>query len=235
MCRFRFWYVAFVMYNATYHLLVLSVDRVIAILLPFKYRTLHHKTLARQTSLIVTMATMSTAVIPCFFVAYNPVVRFCGPQIGENFVLYFGLIVYVGIPSCTLFGSNIVFIAALLRRRHSKSKSVAQSVDLREALKQHSENNYVRMLMVIASSFLVLLLAGLILNFAAFRLSENEVTVELCQLIRDLAQLPLVFSHSVKFLFYWASGQLFRKAFSKAFPRIVCHRTSSHGLSGKKN
>ncbi len=222
LCKARLWYITFILYSATYHVVVLSVDRVTAVLLPFKYRTLNFSTVAASISFLTVMTSLALSFTPFLFSAYNPAIKSCGPEQGQNFIFYYGIVFYVGLPFVVLSGCNIVFVSALFkrRRRNAARNAVNAATDSRPTVRQQHENSYIRMLVITATSFLMLLVTGILLSLAAFAMSESEATVSLGKWFAVLSDLPLVLNHSLNFCFYLASGRMFRLAFAKAFPRL---------------
>ena len=243
MCRIHFCYVSFVIRNATYHLVVLSFERVVAILFPCKYRSLNLSAIAKRVSSAVTLATLVASFAPSFFIEYNSAVQICGPGDDYGFVLLYGMVIYVGIPSCTLIAANLVFVWALAKRRQKHSSTMTnvrggvEATESTAAMRQRSDNSYSRMMIVTSTFYVALLLTGLKVTMIAFRLSEREPTAQIAHWLSALGQLIIVVNHSVKFCFYWASGEMFRGVFIKAFPRISCkHQTEqSRILEGRPN
>ncbi len=225
------WHTTSTLYNATYHVLILSLDRVLAILLPFRYRALNYPRVSRYASLGVTVATSVLTSPILLVVDVDPYINLCATLRGEQFMDYHRLVVHVGFPALVLIGSNIIFIWALIKRRERNKSGKRRRETSSKATVEAGEADYIRMLILTSVSFLLLLLTSTILVNVAERFISAG-SYKLAQLMWACAKIPYAANNSLNFGFYYISGPMFREAFAKAFSKLGC-RKQENVLSGR--
>ena len=219
-------------HNATYYILVLSIDRVLAIRFPFKYRVLNFKKVAKLATVGVTVLSLVLPSPFLFLSAFNPQTRGCFTFSRGQFLVFYRYISLFILPGIMLIGCNVIFIRALISRREggvntagpqtTSSSAAAQQRNQRTPEKLQNGRNYVRMLLLTAVSFVALSLVSVSIVSKGLSLRKSSATPSLGKLLIALSTFTFTLNYSINFVFYYASGPMFRtvlQSFSLFSPR----------------
>ncbi len=229
MCKLLVWSGASSATTATFHLLLMSLDRVVSIKAPLYYDTRVKLGKASFRIRDISVAS-SVGIYVCsgtnlFLVSINDQTGVCGlsvPTVFELSLLMASLLIEIIAPFLILLASNLVFAVTLLTRRLRKDRNrrpggtvarngaEASSQD-QEQLKAAKEKAYVKMLFILTSSFLIFNMAS---YGSMLVTSEDSETASLSAVA--LFVLFTVMNHTTNFCFYVISGAKFRQAFTKA-------------------
>ena len=227
-CKVYSWQVSFFFSNSMNQIVMLSMDRVLAILLPFKHRTLNFSKVSKCSCWGVTFAILILTSPFVLFANYVQETELCAITEAEQFVIIYRLLVAAAVPALVLIGCNAVFVKALIKRRRQRlsrvpncGPSLAGRREERQAEKQQKEESYIRMLLTTSVAFVALLFLSIGLVNWGLSLSKAEETLPMGQLLVSVGGVVFALNHSVNFIFYYMSGEMFREAFTKAFTKLL--------------
>ena len=227
---------------STLIVVLISVERLIAVAFPLKVRTL------------VTKTRMMIAVIVCFIIPF----AFCAglppqytytyirgrPYIAQTkFALenadplkiyneYFLVISLRYIPVIVVIILNTLIIVLFKRSRRFQNKNAGNSE--RELARQQEERKVTRMLLTVAIIFLicllpgdaVLLISGINAKFSFFGTYHNFFLA-----ISDLSLLFEIMNSSINFIIYMVLNRLFFETYSELFCKCLKGRVGSAAKS----
>ncbi len=225
-----FWHSSAIACTATYMVLTLAVDRVVAINFAVWHRSVRFSRVTKMLCFAMTSASFAQSTSLLFTTGLGPNCSVCTTVKHADLIAIQGALVYVLVPAATLITSNVVFVRALKRRRahfrpnENSSSPKTRLAAQRRAKRAENERNYIRMLMWASCSYLTLMVLSIFLYNFGISLSKSPLYFETGQLVVALGQLFLVMNNSVNFCFYYSSGPMFREAFHKAFPLFSCHK-----------
>ncbi len=208
---------------ANYHVVAVAVDRVLAITVPFWH--MNHSSPANAKKISFAIALMS-------YLLDLPLLRIFGTQSEEercevqereyeqlafyyiSFVIYF---VAMGEPIVLLLVSNFVFVFSLMRKRSSAVQSRRDTTQ--SQTKSKNERSYVLMLLVLTCSYLLLSCSNAALQMILIGRADGLTSAQ-TSFFEVALEIPVIFNNSLNFVFYFISGQMFRKAFKKALGNL---------------
>ncbi len=209
---------------ANYHLVLITLDRVVSIKAPVLYRSRLELDAFKfgwlKVSIIGTLVMFLLSILSLFSLEANDEYGLCRQELTELYTLINIIITTSNgtlIPLIVILVSNVFFTVALLARRVLKTGApVTAEKEQKELKKAQIERNYVKMLFAMTSSLLLLNLATVGLSAAAPVAQTRKQQV----LIEAFLSLPLTFIHCSNILFYFISTPMFRKALKKALKKM---------------
>ena len=201
---------------ASHHVVAIALDRVLAIIVPIWHRTHSNPKIARVLSFVITLYSYISCMGTLYYFGKKTEQDVCDVQqirFSEYSSLYVSILLYgyfLGAPFATLLISNGVFVWALRNRTHA-STSVSNE---QSRAKAQNERNYILMLLVLTGSYLVLSLTNTILQMIAINVSSKDLDKK--TFFAVTLEVPVIANNSLNFLFYFASGRMFRNAYRKA-------------------
>ncbi len=215
--------------TAAYLVLALAVDRVLAIVRPFWHRQLKFSLFARKIVLGIVSAAIVIALPSLYIAQPNESDTTCARRRSVPVIAVVQTAIVILIPAAALIGSNVMFVRRLARRKKSKTvargpvKSAARlashMVTTQKSKKFANEQNYLKLLLLTTCSYLSLSLATVALSRIGwlYYSQQHEQDDESKEALWDLVNVPVVVNSSVNFIFYYASGPMFREAVKKTF------------------
>ena len=235
--------------TAMYHIVAMAIDRVIAI----RYPIFHRNRIAAnvQKSVAVTCA----VVMFFCFICCSPLFFFMTigedgkcqmaaqgyPALMEISVIFRSFVINLGLSHVSFAAANIIFVQSLLKRTNaanaaSKAKpnnetgqqSTSTAVDEKARRKERNNRNYIIMLILLTVSCSAASITIGTLNMVS-KDKKAKGEMDLSKVLKAIIEIPKVFNNSLNFVFYCISGEMFRKAFVRAF--FKCGKKGSNGAS----
>lgn len=180
--RIGTWFIVSLATSSAWTLVLVSLERVSAVCIPFHVRFIFTKKRAIVTGL---------CVIPLSFVA-NLSELLLEPRKGDAWARpEVFAIIYSGIPSLVLITTSAIVLTAMHRRR--------------ELLRNRAENRGLSIMLIVSCAVFVVLTIAFPIYEVCTKKLENE------QSVRSILIMITGLNHAVNFIFYGLSGTLFRQ------------------------
>ncbi|XP_075254529.1 uncharacterized protein LOC142345948 [Convolutriloba macropyga] len=232
-CKLFYWHSWASSITASYHIVAMAVDRVLAIKAPFWHREHSSAKLVNKVTVFIAFFFYLFTLPVLYFYDIVPKEDSKCLADWDNYPKFFGYYgmatnyaVFSGIPFVILLGANWVFISALINKpsvekpkaENGNQRNVTEArtkVKRRDDRKERNKRSYVIMLMFLTGSYLVFSATTAANNITAIQ-SFGKVSADQSAFRMIITEITLILNNSVNFLFYFMSGSVFRSAFKSA-------------------
>ncbi|ELU18057.1 hypothetical protein CAPTEDRAFT_197699 [Capitella teleta] len=238
-CRVLFWIQASLPHTASYILLAVTIERLLAVVRPLHVRLTFTR---RRVFIIITVI----IILPfCYNLAHFRLTTLNNPSDGGNNVCrydpklkefadiwyYFDSIIGIIIPAVLIFIMNIITITAYNRAKRRQLKMTAQNSRARE-----KGNHLTIMLMAISLAYWVLMLPSAALFIAKVKYSDwfwaNDANASLFTILFQSSYLLMITTNAIQFVLYLLTA---RKFANELLDVIRCKCTLRRTSSSKRN
>ena len=221
-CKMSAFLAFFTLQCVTYLILVMTIDKYIAIRWP--HRAAAYSTPKRAKVIILTTVTFVVMYnMPHFFITavekgncYGYSVK----SIATKIYSWFTIVVNGIIPFTLLIHMNYVIVKTVRKsRKMFRSNTETEGTDTRQKTMKSAENQLTTMLLLVTTLFLILVVTTYIrFIYAAFVTSDTPSEYATSSLISEMSYQLYVTNSGINFFLYCLSGQKFRNDLKE----IVC-------------
>ena len=236
-CKINAYFAYFSLQTATYQVLVMTIDKYVAIKWPHKAATYSTPRRAK----IMTIAIFILVLIyniPHFFITTligGKCYGYSVKGILTKVYSWFTIVINAVIPFTLLIHMNYVIVKIVRKsRKMFRGNTGSTGTDTRQKSMKTAENQLTTMLLLVTTLFLILVLTTYIrFIYAAFVSRETPSKLASSMLVFEVSYKLYVTNSGINFFLYCVSGQKFRNDLKE----IICcsERSSSSSMNSRTN
>ena len=213
-CKMNVYFAYFSLQTATYQVLVMTIDKYVAIKWPHRAATY---SIPRRAKIIILVISILVLIynLPHFSITtlvQGKCYGYSVKSILTKIYSWLTIVINAIIPFVLLIHMNYVIVKTVRKsRKMFRSNIETEGTDTRQKTMKNAENQLTTMLLLVTTLFLILVLTTYIrFIYAAFVTSDTPSKFATSMLIFEISYKFLVTNSGINFFLYCVSGQKFR-------------------------